>query len=158
MAGWACACCGVRCVCKQTRAGSALRGLRARVSARSQPGRVCSFSPSLVLFLTLVCPVASSACACPTAQLPPLPGWPKGHWPCWADPADCPQQGQSGHVFLFWKHLSRVIEGPCAIHTAQVIQVPYQVCLVWPGIRVRTFWHQHVLQILCLDDIVRSLF
>lgn len=61
-------------------------------------------------------------------------------------------------MFLFWKRLSCVVEGPCAIHTAQVIWVPYQVCLVWPGIRVRTFWHQHVLQIICLDETVRSLF
>lgn len=36
---------------------AALRGLRARVSARSEPGRGCSLSPSSVLFLVLLCPV-----------------------------------------------------------------------------------------------------
>lgn len=36
--------------------------------------------------------------------------------------------------------------------------MPYQVCLAWPGIRVRTFWYQHVMQIICLGETIRSLF
>lgn len=164
--GWMGMCLLGCCVCrptnKQTHTGW-------DCSERAQSPCGCLFSawqrllllPQVVFILVLVCPVASSALSqshCPA----PTPSWMATGslallgWPC-PDPA-VPQQGQSGHVLLFWKRLSRVTEGPCAIPTAQVVQVPYQVCLVWPGIRVRTFWHQHVLQIICPDETIRSLF
>lgn len=91
MAGWACACWGAVCADQQTNkhtwAGTALRGLRARVGACSQPGRDCSFSPRLFLFSCWCVQLPALPCPSPTAQLPPLPGWPQGRWPCWADPA-----------------------------------------------------------------------
>lgn len=79
----------VRCVCKQTRAGTVLRGLRAHeclfsawqgLLLLSQVGAV----PRAGVSRWQLCPVPIPQ-LCPV--LPPLAVWPQGRWPSRADPA-----------------------------------------------------------------------